>query len=232
MHSPPTHLITETKPFFLIPSWRQPESSALPEHLKGEGERGEQSTRLGERWIHKVVDTYGGNVRSREGDNCVGGGTVFSWLPSDQIGSKIFPARRESGNKKCARGWGNGGTFCTRMPWCCTTWCGEKTGNQTERGNWTALKKSVSKEWGESKNPIIVSISYLFPNTLAHTYTKKEICSRDCHPAGRHTPTSDEQHGSGRTIAHRCSSTCCAMTQVFWGTQQVGAHTYLHIQNR
>lgn len=109
------------------------------------GERGEQSTRLGERWIHKVVDTYGGNVRSREGDNCVGGGTVLSWLLSDQIGSKIFPARCESGNKKCARGWGNGGTFCTRMPRCCTTWCGEKTGNQTERGNWTALKKVSQK---------------------------------------------------------------------------------------
>lgn len=78
-------------------------------------------------------------------DNCVGGGTVLSWLLSDQIGSKIFPARRESGNKKCARGWGNGGTFCTRMPRCCTTWCGEKTGNQTERGNWTALKKVSQK---------------------------------------------------------------------------------------
>lgn len=173
MHSPPTHLITETKPFFLIPSWCQPESSALPEHLKGEGERGEQSTRLGERWIHKVVDTYGGNVRSREGDNCVGGGTVLSWLPSDQIGSKIFPARRESGNKKCARGWGNGGTFCTRMPRCCTTWCGEKTGNQTERGNWTALKKVSQKNEVNRK----IQLSSLYPTyspTHSHTHTPKK----------------------------------------------------------
>lgn len=108
----------------------------------------------------------------------------------------------------------------------------ERKQETRRKGNWTALKKVSQKNEVNRKNPIIISITYLFPNTLAHTYTKKEICSRDCHPAGRHTPTSDEQHGSGRTIAHRCSSTCCAMTQVFWGTQQVGAHTYLHIQNR
>lgn len=175
MHSPPTHLITETKPFFLIPSWRQSESSALPEHLKGEGERGEQSTRLGERWIHKVVDTYGGNVRSREGDNCVGGGTVLSWLLSDQIGSKMFPARRESGNKKCARGWGNGGTFCTRMPRCCTTWCGEKTGNQTERGNWTALKKCLKRmRWIEKSNYHLYIL--LIPqHTRTHIHQKRDL---------------------------------------------------------
>lgn len=64
-------------------------------------------------------------------------------------------------------------TFCTRMPRCCTTWCGEKTGNQTERSNWTALKKVSQKNEVNRK----IQLSSLYPTyspTHSHTHTPKK----------------------------------------------------------